>query len=66
MSKELKITNKTNKKIKETISRNSYDECSEIQWIRGCLKGLKRKKHKIKGDWGEPAKNPPMLKLVFS
>ena len=27
---------------------------------------LERKKHKIKGDWGEPAKNPLMLKLVFS
>ena len=31
-----------------------------------CLEGLKRKKHKIKGDWGELAKNPPILKLVFS
>ena len=31
-----------------------------------CLEGLKRKKHMIKGDWGEPAKNPSMLKLVFS
>ena len=29
------------------------------------MEGLKRKKDKIKGDWGEPAKNPPMLKLVF-
>ena len=26
---------------------------------------MKRKKHKIKGDQGEPAKNPPMLKSVF-
>ena len=25
-----------------------------------------RKKHKIKGDRGELAKNPPILKLVFS
>ena len=32
----------------------------------GYLKGLKRKKHNIKGDWDELAKNPPMLKLVFS
>ena len=31
-----------------------------------CLEGLKRKKHKIKGDCGELAKNPSMLKLVFS
>ena len=30
------------------------------------MEGLKRKKHKIKGDQGEPAKNPLMLKLVFS
>ena len=30
------------------------------------MKGLKRKKYKIKGDRGEPAKNPPMFKLVFS
>jgi len=30
------------------------------------LEGLKKKKHKIKGDRGKPAKNPPMLKLVFS
>ena len=29
------------------------------------MEGLKRKKHKIKGDRGELAKNPPMLKLVF-
>ena len=27
---------------------------------------MKRKKHKIKGDRGEPAKNPSNLKLVFS
>ena len=30
------------------------------------MEDLKRKKHQIKGDWGEPAKNSPMLKLVFS
>ena len=30
------------------------------------MEGLKRKKHKIKGDRGEPAENPPILKLVFS
>ena len=30
------------------------------------MKGLKRKKHKIKGDRGELTKNPLMLKLVFS
>ena len=30
------------------------------------MEGLKRKKHKIKGDRGEPAKNPTMFKLVFS
>ena len=30
------------------------------------LEGPKRKKHKINGDWGEPAKNPPILKLVLS
>ena len=29
------------------------------------MEGLKRKKHEIKGDWGESAKNPSMLKLVF-
>ena len=45
---------------------NQYVECSRLQWIRSCLKGIKRKKHKIKGDWGEPTKNPPMLKLIFS
>ena len=27
---------------------------------------MKRKKHKIKGDRYEPAKNPSVLKLVFS
>ena len=26
---------------------------------------LKRKKHKIKGDWSKLAKNSPMLELVF-
>ena len=30
------------------------------------MEGLKRKKHKIIGDQGEPAKNPLILKLVFS
>ena len=30
------------------------------------MEGLKRKKYKIKGDRGEPAKNLSMLKLVFS
>ena len=30
------------------------------------LLGRPEKKYKIKGDRGEPAKNPPMLKLVFS
>ena len=30
------------------------------------MKGLKRKKHKIKGDRDEPVKNLPMPKLVFS
>ena len=25
-----------------------------------------KERHQIKGDWGEPAKNPPILKLVFS
>ena len=29
------------------------------------LLGRPEKKHKIKGDRGEPAKNPPMFKLVF-
>ena len=29
------------------------------------MKGLKGKKDKIKGDQGEPAKNPLMLKLIF-
>jgi len=29
------------------------------------LESLKRKRHKIKGDWGEPVKNPPIFKLVF-
>ena len=33
--------------------------------FNGLEVGLKRKKHKIKGDWSEPAKNPSMLKLVF-
>lgn len=27
---------------------------------------LKRRKETIKGDWDELAKNPPMVKLVFS
>ena len=30
------------------------------------MEGLKRKKYKFKGDWGELAKNPSILKLVFS
>ena len=30
------------------------------------MEGLKRKKHKIKGDQGELAKKSPMIKLVFS
>ena len=30
------------------------------------MEGLKRKKHKIKGDQSEQAKNPPILKFVFS
>ena len=30
------------------------------------MDGLKRKKHKIKGDRGELAKNPLMFKSVFS
>ena len=30
------------------------------------MEALKRKKHKINGDQGEPAKKPSMLKLVFS
>ena len=30
------------------------------------MEGLKRKKHKIKGDQSEHAKNPPILKFVFS
>ena len=34
--------------------------------VSDCLEGLKRKKNKIKCDWGEPAKNPLILKLVFS
>ena len=34
--------------------------------VSDCLEGLKRKKNKIKGDWGEPTKNPLILKLVFS
>ena len=29
------------------------------------MEGLKRRKQWIKGDWGGPAKNPLMLKLVF-
>ena len=28
------------------------------------LKGLKKKKRKIKGDRGQPTTNPPMIKLV--
>jgi len=36
-----------------------------LRWANGCLKGLRRNKHKIKGDRGEPAKNSPILKLVF-
>ena len=46
-------------------TKNQYAEYSGLQWTNGYLEGLKRKKHKIKGDWGESAKNPPMLKLVF-
>ena len=30
-----------------------------------CSEGLRRRKQWIKGDRGGPAKNPPMLKLVF-
>ena len=41
------------------------DDAQKISRLNGCLEGLKRKKHKIKGDWGELAKNTPMLKLVF-
>ena len=44
---------------------NQLAECSKLRWARGCLEGLKRKKHKIKANQGEPAKNPLMLKLVF-
>ena len=47
-------------------TENQKAECSGFQWASGSLKGLKRKKYKIKNDRGEPAKNPPMLKLVFS
>ena len=36
-----------------------------LQWVSDCLENLKRKKHKIKCDQGELAKNPLMLKLVF-
>ena len=50
-----------------------YDDAQKIsrlkwfglQWASDRLKGLKRKKHEIKGDRGESAKNSPMLKLVF-
>ena len=50
-----------------------YDDAQKIsrlkwfglQWASDCLKGLKRKKHKIKCDRGEPAKNPSILKLVL-
>ena len=47
-------------------TENQKAECSGFQWASGSLKGLKRKKYKIKNDRGEPAKNRPMLKLVFS
>ena len=30
------------------------------------LLGISRRdEHKVRGDWGRPAKNPPMVKLVF-
>ena len=29
------------------------------------LEGLKKKKRKIRGDRGQPATNPPLIKLVF-
>ena len=34
------------------------------QWL--LKKPEKKKKIQDQSDWGEPAKNPPMLKLVFS
>ena len=40
-------------------------KCSRLQWASDYLEGLKRKKHKIKSDQGELAKNPSILKLVF-
>ena len=46
--------------------KNQKAKCSGLQWAYDCLRGLKRKRHKIKGDWDELAKNPLMLKLVFS
>ena len=42
---------------------NQYIECSGLSRR---LDDLKRKKVTIKGDQGELAKDPPMIKLVFS
>ena len=47
------------------MHRKLVDWMLWLQWIRGCLQGLKRKKRTIKGDRGELAKNLPMLKLDF-
>ena len=30
------------------------------------VEGLKDKKQEIRGDWGWPVTNPPMVKLAFS
>ena len=67
LSKKDKLQN-TNLTFPQTVLIDDAQKISRLNapGFNGLEIGLKRKKHQIKGNQGEPAKNPPMLKLVFS